>query len=180
MKAAKIKKIKNEKNINSEGLQETYSIKNIVKIMLTLVIIFGMFYFVTYLLVKDRKLDTSEPQSVFDSSKIVVGQLLNRSEDKYYVLATKYLSKSSYIETDYSNIYMNYINKYQQKEDSIKFYYIDLNNALNKKYYSEELNITEDLSNLKLNDEVLFRIKEGKIEKTYVGKDNIIDKLSSL
>lgn len=176
MKVAKIKKTKEKEAV---VVEDTYSIKNIIKIMVILFILFGLFYLITYFLVKDRKIETPTQESVIDSSKIVLGQLLNRSEKEYFVLATK-SDDSNYSRTNYMDLYNNYINVYSQKDEALSFYYVDLNNALNKKYYSEELNITEEISNMKLNDDVLFRIKDGKINKTYVGKDKIIDKLSAL
>ena len=176
MKVAKIKKTKKKEEV---VIEDTYSIKNIIKIMVILFILFGLFYIITYFLVKDRKIETPIQESVVDSSKIVLGQLLNRNEKEYFVLATK-TDDSDYSSANYMNLYNNYINKYSQKEDALPFYYVDLNNALNKNYYSNELNITEELSNMKLNDDVLFSIKNGKISKTYVGKDKIIDKLSTL
>ena len=149
------------------------------KVMVILFILFGLFYIITYFLVKDRKTETPIQEAVVDSSKIVLGQLLNRKEKEYFVLATK-TDASDSSTANYMNLYNNYINKYLQEEDTLPFYYVDLNNALNKKYYSEELNITEEISDIKLNDDVLFRIKDGKISKTYIGKDKIIDKLSQL
>lgn len=177
----KVAKLKNKKAINEVEIQESYSIKNLIKIIIILVVIFGLFYLLTSVLVKNRKTDNQEPISVVDSSKITINQLLNRKEKEYYVLATKAsLYNSSYVETNYIEFYNNYISKYKQETDSLQFYYVDLDNALNKKYYGEELNITEDLSKLKLNDEVLFKISDKKIEKTYVGKEKILDKLSRL
>jgi hypothetical protein len=101
---------------------------------------------------------------------------LNRKETEYYVIATK----PSLYESNYISLYNNYINKYKQKEDSYSFYYVDLDNALNKNYMSGDLSITSDISKLQLNDEVLFKIKDGIIEKYYVGKDKILDKLSKM
>ena len=56
-----------------------------------------------------------------------------------------YIENPSYIE-----FYNNYINAYKQETDSLQFYYVDLDSALNKKYFSDELNITDDFSKLKL------------------------------
>ncbi len=178
MKVAKVRKKQKETKVVQE---ETYSIKSMIKILFILLIVFGAFYFLTTFLIKNRGNEENTPVSVIDSSKIILSQLLNRSEEEYYVLATKpSLYQSTYMETNYIGLYNNYINKYTQKEDTLTFYYIDLDSALNKKYLSEELNITDYLSELKLNDEVLFKINDGKIEKTYVGKDKILDKLSRL
>lgn len=180
MKVAKIKKQTKKQDINSV---ETYSLKSMIKILVALLVIFGIFYFITVLLVDNRKSekDNNNDVSVIDSSKIILSQLLNRKEEEYYVIATKEsLYKSSYIKTNYVEFYNNYINSYKQQENSLAFYYVDLDNALNKTFLSEELNISNKLDQLKLNDEVLFKIKNGKIKKYYVGKDEILDELSKL
>lgn len=177
MKIAKIRKKEEKKK---ESVIQEYSLKGMIKIVAILLIIFVVFYFITTLLVKPSE-DSSNGAVVVDSSKITISQLLNRSEEEYYVIATKKsLYESSYIDTNYIEMYNNYINKYKQQENSLSFYYIDLDDALNKKYLSKDLNITNQISEIKLNDEVLFKIKDGKIEKTYVGKNKIIDKLSRL
>ena len=178
MKVAKIKK----SSVKEQPvLEETYSIKSMIKILIILLLIFTLFYFVTTFLVKDRKIEGDNSTAVIDTSKITLSQLLSQKEKEYYVITTKKsLYDSSYIETNYIGLYNEYINKYSQDEESLKFYYVDLDDALNKKYLSTELNITKEISELKLNDEVLFKIKNNKIEKTYVGKEKIIDKLSRL
>ena len=178
MKVAKIKK----SSVKEQPvLEETYSIKSMIKILIILLLIFAVFYFVTTFLVKDRKIEGDNSTAVIDTSKITLSQLLSQKDKEYYVIATKKsLYDSSYIETNYIGLYDEYINKYSQEEESLKFYYVDLDDALNKKYLSTELDITNEVSELKLNDEVLFKIKNNKIEKTYVGKEKIIDKLSRL
>jgi len=179
MKAAKIRKSKEKK---VEMVNEGYSIKSMVKIIISILVIFGIFYGITVLIVEDKEVPELKQESVIDSSKITVGQLLSRKEKEYYVLAHKesLYETSGYVESSYLDIYELYIREYINKEDSLEFYYIDLDNALNKKFYSEKLNITDELEELSVNDEVLFKIKNGKIEKTYVGKDKIISKLSKI
>lgn len=178
MKVARIKKKESKEAVSVE---EGYTLKGMLKIVIILLVIFGIFYFITTLLVKVNKNDDNNSVEVIDSTKITLNQLLNRLEEEYYVIATKSsLYESSYLNTDYTSIYKEYINTYKQKDDSLSFYYVDLDNALNKSYFGNELNITDNISELKLNDEVLFKINNGKIEKTYIGKDKILDKLSRL
>lgn len=177
MKVAKIKN-NNKKQVEIEN--EQYSLKNMLIIIITLLVIFGIFYFITTLIVKEPNNEENAPV-VLDSSKITINQLLNRNNDEYYVIATKEsLYESSYMQTNYVELYNNYINSYKQKENSLEFYYIDLDDALNKNYLSDKVNISNNLSELKLNDEVLFKIKGNKIEESYIGKEEIIGKLSSL
>ena len=180
MKVAKIRK-KEEAKTKIMDTSETYSIKSMIKILFIILLIFGIFYFVTFLLVKNRGQQDDSSAAVIDSTKITLSQLLNRNENEYYVIATKAsIYDSSYINANYIELYNSYINTYKQEEKSLPFYYVDLDSALNKKYVSEESNIDNELSELKINDEVLFKIKDGKIEKTYIGKDEILDKLSRL
>jgi hypothetical protein len=178
MKVAKIKKKEIKEEVSSV---EEYSLAKMFKIIVILLLLFALFYFITTVVVKNRTQTETNTPTVVDSSKITLSQLLSRKEDEYYVIATKpSLYGNSYVSTDYINFYNDYINKYKQKEESLSFYYVDLDSALNKNYFGEELNIADDISKLKLNDEVLFKIKNKKIEKTYVGKDKILDKLSRL
>ena len=179
MKVAKIRK-KEEKKV--ENNVNEYSAKKIVSIFGTIILILVIFYFITVLLVNNKKETNNDNSvSVIDSSKIILSQLLDQKHDEYYVLATKAsLYGTSYMGTDYISLYNSYINEYKQKEESLIFYYVDLDNALNKKYVTENINITDDIESLELNNEVLFKIKNGKIEKYYVGKTEILDKLSRL
>ena len=178
MKVAKIRKKEKENKVETT---ESYSVKKMLKILFVLLLVFGVFYIITLILVKQDSSDNDNTPAVIDSTKITMSQLLNRKEDEYYVIATKAsLYESSYVETNYIEFYNNYINEYKQAEESLAFYYIDLDSALNKQYFGEELNITSEISKLQINDEVLFKISDGKIEKTYVGRDKIIDKLSRL
>lgn len=172
MKTARIRK-KEEKKIETHN--EEYSIKSMVKITIIISVIFCLFYFITTLIAKP--VENKESQVSLNENEILVNQLFNRKDDEYYVLVHK---NSLYKNSGYMDIYNLYIEEYLQQEEKLSFYYIDLDNALNKQYYGDNLNITTDLTKLKLNDEVLFKIKNGKIEKTYEGKDNIIDKLSRL
>ena len=103
MKVAKVRKKVKETRVEQ---QESYSIKGMIKILIILFIIFGAFYLITTVLVKNRGKEEENFTSVIDSSKIILSQLLNRADEEYYVLATKSsLYSSSYIDTNYINFY---------------------------------------------------------------------------
>lgn len=178
MKKAKIKKTQNTKAIKQTN--SDYSIKNMLLIILIILLVFVIFYIITTFVVKKETKVNYNTDAVIDSSVITLGNLTNRTEDEYYVLAYRKSNDNSSIKVNYKELYDNYIAKYKEKENSLKFYYVNLNDILNKSYISDDLNITDDLSNLKINDEVLFKIKDKKIEKYYVGNSKIIDKLSRL
>ena len=176
MKKAKL--IKNNKKQEVKIEKDSYSLKNFLFIIILLVIILGIFYFITTLVVKpiDNK-NVNSGITVVDSSKITLNNLLNRKENEYYVLATKETNNS---QVDYKNLYNNYINQYKTKENALTIYNVDLDDALNKNYISNELNITNNLSELKVNDDVLFKIKNNKIKEYFVGSSDILKELSAL
>ena len=181
MKKGKISKANKKEQI--EQISESYSVKSLLLIILIIIVVFVAFYFITTLVVKPQKQNDTDNDTVtqIDSNKITLNHLLDRSEDEYYVLATKqslysdYNSKINYIE-----IYDKYISDYKLLENSLPVYIIDLDDALNKNYIGDELNISDQLDKLKLNDETLFKIEKGKIKNYYVGSKSITEALSSL
>ena len=176
----KVAKIKNQKENKKEVMEkDSYSVMSMLKIILVVLITFIAFYLITYFVIKnDTPNNTTNYNTQIDSSKIVFNNLLNRSEDEYYVLA--YKSKRENEKVDYKSLYDNYINSYKSKEDALKFYMIDIDDAFNKAFISDELNISDNLEELKINDEVLFKISNGSIENSYVGSEEILNKLSEI
>ena len=153
-------------------------IRNIIRIILILVITFGVFYLITTLVVNPVEEQTlNNTPTEIGSTKITLNNLLNRKETEYYVLATK---ESDNSQVNYIMLYNNYISEYKKDEKALTFYNVDLNDALNKNYISEKLNISNEISEIKLNEEVLFKVKEGKIEEYFVGSKDILKALSNL
>ena len=178
MKKAKLKNKIETKEIEMES---EYSVRNLIKILIIIILCFCLFYSITVLFLSNRENKVEENPVIIDSSNIIFSQLLNRKENEYYVLATKLNeNKSIYMDLNYNAFYKEYIYSYKQLPDSLEFYYIDLDSALNKSNFKDELNITSNISELTINDDVLFKIKDGKIEKTYIGREKILDKLSRL
>lgn len=180
MKKGKITKPVKKQEILMES--EEYSAKKLLKIIVTLVIIFGVFYLITTFVVKPITNDKTETPTVtdFDFTKITLNHLLDRKENEYFVIATK-KSNGSLVNSsaNYKIIYNNYINDYKKQEEALTFYNVDLDDAFNKNYLGET-NISNDLSELKLNEDVLFKIKNGKIKEHYIGSSEIIKALSKL
>ena len=181
MKKAKIAKTIEKKQTVNEN--DNYSIKKLLMIILSLVIVFSIFYFITTLIVKPSKKGSGTNNLIqeIDTTKITLNHLLDRNETDYYVLVTKpSLYESKILKINYIEIYNNYIKDYKNKDDSKKFYSVNLDDVLNKKYASDDINISENLNELKLNDEILFKISNHSIDKYYVGREEIIKALSNL
>ncbi len=180
MKKAKLIK-KNEKQ---EMVDNEYSVKTMVKTILIVLIIFGLFYLITYF-VLNKKTESSdiETPAVIDNEKITVSNILNQKEDEYYVLATKkslYDKTTTKYEPNYIEMYNTYISKYQQEDDSLKVYKIDLDSAFNKNYISDKTSISDNASEIKISDEVLIKVSNKKIVNYYVGHSKIVEALKEL
>ncbi len=158
-----------------------YSFKNLMTILITIVVIFGIFYFITTLVVKPIKEsyvpDMNDDEFEFKFDSITLNHLLDRKEKEYYVIATKSYQGSK---ADYKVIFNEYIDKYLDEDDAKPFYSVNLSDTFNSEYMSDSVNISNNLTKLKLNDNTLFKIKNGKIDKYYVGNKAILDALSSL
>lgn len=175
-----MKKAKLVKNNKKQEIieKDSYSLKSFLLIILVLVIILGIFYVITTLVVKPvNPTDNDTGVTIIDETKITLSNLLNRKEKEYYVLATK---QNNNTQANYQTLYNNYITEYKKQEGALTFYNINLNDALNKSYISDKLNISNDLSELKVNDDILFKIKDNKIEEYFSGSQNILKQLSTL
>lgn len=175
-----MKKAKLVKNNKKQEIieKDSYSLKSFLLIILVLVIILGIFYVITTLVVKPvNPTDNDNGVTIIDETKITLNNLLNRKEKEYYVLATK---QNNNAQANYQTLYNNYITEYKKQEDALTFYNVNLDDALNKGYISDKLNISNDLSELKVNDDILFKIKDNKIEEYFAGSKNILKELSTL
>ena len=90
----------------------------------------------------------------------IVGEILNRPYDEYYVFV---FDKSSNSANEMSAI----IYSYKSKEKHLHTYTVELSNPLNSKYYDKEnenLNPTS-AEDFRFGDTTLIKVKDGKIEK---------------
>lgn len=154
---------------------DSFQFRNMIIIVAIIIITFVLFYFITGRLIKDAD-ETNVENKVsteIQKEKILVGQMFNRSDKEYYVLAYKQDDK-------FIDLYETYISKYNSDENNLIFYKIDLDEGLNKKYLSEKLNISNNLNELKINDTILFKIVDGKVDSYYVGNNKIIEYLKEI
>lgn len=153
--------------------EESYNPKSIILIIGIIVALFVAFYFITTIVLKNKKSEDIVTESIIKKDNIMFGQLLNRNESEYYVLAYKEDSK-------FNEIYNNYIKTYNEKEDALSIYKINLSDGFNKSYLAEETNVTDEINKLTVSDETLFKISDGKIDTYNVGYDEIIETLKEI
>lgn len=155
---------------------DNYQFKNMVITIIIIVIILIPLYFVTTLVIgnKDENKTVADDKTVeIQSEKILVGQLFNRPNSEYLVLAYKKDNKMI-------SIFNNYIDDYKNKNDSLTVYRIDLDDGLNKAYIGDNTNISSDLKELRINDTVLFKIVDGEIDSYYIGNNEVVNYLKEI
>lgn len=170
----KIKLIK--KNVdnqqNKESILQRGEIKNLIILVLIIVAIFFIFYGITAIIDPGNK--PKDPEIVEETiqyNEIMVGQILNRSDESYYVLVVNK-------ENEYNGLYESYLDMYVSKNKDGNYYTVDLNNAFNQKYRGDSTLVKgNDISSFKFSDTTLLKIKNQKIDKVYAEKDEIVTAL---
>lgn len=109
----------------------------------------------------NESLDVSEIQY----KDILISKMLKQKQSEYYVLIE--YSKDENLET-----YEGYIKNYEEnysKENVLKIYTAQLNNAFNKSYYGDE--DSYETGKLSFSKTTLVKVSNGNIIETYTGND---------
>lgn len=161
------------KRSNYIQTEEQQEIKKFIIITFVIVLlIFGIYLFTDKFIDKSDYSNTIPGDINYD--KATIGTMLNRTEKDYYVI----IYNSTKPEATY---FSSIINKYKNEEDSLKIYFVDLNNKLNAKYYNidndNKSNVeAKNINDLDLSDITLLQVKDGKIVK-YIEKTDEITAL---
>lgn len=164
-----------KKKVVKSSINDENEMYKFVKLIIIISALFLIFYLLT-LIINNKKdsTDNSTATAEIQYDKILIGNMLTQSNDKYYVLVED--SNDNYI-----NSYGTYLDMYKEKTEHLRVYYADLNNPLNTKFKAEEANTSvSDILNLRIKETTLFYIANGKIKKVYEGHDNINTFLSKL
>lgn len=133
---------------------DTNQINKFLKILLVVIVFFGLIYLLTVKVVKDDK--TTEETITYNEA--IVGNSLTLSTDKYYVLF--YDAKS-----DIAGYFDSWQDAYITAASTPKLYYVDLSKTINKKYVTTEdsnSNPTKG-SEFKIKNGTMIIVENGKI-----------------
>ena len=154
-----------------EHMDEDKAIRNFIIIfVIVILVVVGIYFFTKLVVNKDESsTTTNETKEVeINNSVAIVGTMLNKSEDHYYVILYRSEDEKSY---DYSSVVTNY----NATDKKLAMYTVDLSNALNSKFYDKEnikLDAT-DINDLRFGDITLLEVKDGKISKSYNSLETI-------
>ena len=169
----KNKKMKQEK-YHSEEQKEIFRFvcTLIIVILIILIVYFLTRIFVTKDLLNQENNDTEVTEGTINYNITMIGSMLNKPEDEYYVMIYN-------TENLRSIYYSGIITMYQQNEDALKVYFANLNNELNRKFYDpENVNLdVRNISDLKVGDLTLLKVRDGQIVETFESEEEIASEL---
>src|SRR5574344_366072 len=136
----------------------------IIILVLILVIAIGLYFITKYAVKKDTTTSSSSTSSnstkdvSISYSNVIIGNMLNKSENEYYVII--YDSTGS----DASS-YKELVTNYEKKDNHAAVYTADLSNKLNSKYYSTDGTnpISDNVNDLKFGNITVIKVSNGKI-----------------
>ena len=165
--------IKKEKSKKIEDVNNSPSVKGLIRTFIIVALVFGFFYLLTYILVGDfgTKKDTKE-ETTIQYDEILAGSSFSMNTSKYLVVYY------DFDDEDASKV-LNAIYTYESKEDALKVYTVDLGNALNKNSVSDTSNKNpKDATELAINGTTIIRFRDGMVREYIEGTDKVVDYLS--
>ena len=153
--------------------EETKTMKQfLITLIIVIVGVVGIYLLTKYVVKKDNATNNSsntEEKNYIDPNTAIVGTMLNKSSDAYYVII--------YDKTkDNATTYYSLVSTYKAKDKALKVYTVDLSNSLNKKYIATDNKTnpkTTNLEDLKFGEVTLLKVKNNKITEAYETTDAI-------
>ena len=153
--------------------EETKTMKQfLITLMIVIIGVVGIYLLTKYVVKKDNATNNSsntEEKNYIDPNTAIVGTMLNKSSDAYYVIV--------YDKTkDNATTYYSLVSTYKAKDKALKVYTVDLSNSLNKKYIATDNKTNPkatNLEDLKFGEVTLLKVKNNKITEAYETTDAI-------
>lgn len=165
---------KNRKSVIKNDLKG--EAKTFVIIVAVVVVIIALLYFLTSYLSKNGNFSQDyevapTPEAVMTYETATVGTALNRPDEEYYVAFEDFGNENkTYI--------ASLIDVYNNKDEHLPVYRVDMTIDINSKYKSDESNKNATtVDQLKIKTPTVLYIKNNKIEKYIEGSDAIKSEL---
>ena len=148
---------------------------NYIKIILIILVIVCVFSLITSFVTNKKNNKNNSNEVTIQYKGIIAGNILNVSNDEYYVLL-------EFENDNYNTLYETYLTNYASKEKALPYYKVDMSKGFNKSYIStDKPNLDTDISSeLKFTETTLLKIKSKKIVEKYYTNDAIIKALEQL
>lgn len=156
--------------MNKKSIENKTITQFLITLLIVILVILGIYILTKYVIKKDNNTAQSNETSYIDPSAAIVGTMLKKSATEYYVFIYDTKSENAMDE-------IRLVSQYNNTQNHLPVYVVDLSNALNSKYKvqdGEKTNpMSSQLSELKFGNLTLLKIKNNKIIECYEGLDNI-------
>ena len=153
-------------------MEEDKAVRNFIIIFVIVLLFIVGIYFFTAFVNKDNDAKTEETNTSteveIDTSKVIVGTMLQKSDKDYYVI----LYKS---DDNKASEYMSLASRYKSSKGALPIYTVDLSDGMNSKYYDKDnTNLSaENINDLRFGDITLLEVKDNKIAKSFNSVEKI-------
>jgi len=149
---------------------EQKEIKNMLIILGSVILLVLVFFFITSYVVEKKQKTPLILQPAIQYDEILVNSILNRSPEKYYVLVAKNM--------DNTNLYNAYLQIAKTKENALKVYTVNLENAFNISFLKETPNLSvTNINEIAFSEDTLILVEKGKIINSFEGREDILKQL---
>lgn len=143
----------------------------IITFIIVVIIVLGIYFFTKTFVTKEESNTDNDvvDQSYINPEIAIVGTMLNKGTEKYYVIIYDATS-------DDAASYAKLLSQYVDSEDYIITYRVDLSNPMNSKYVANGSDINlkaDDINDLRFGDITVLKIENGKIKNAYDTIDGI-------
>ena len=164
--------------IERNKAQYSDSLKNIIKILGIVLVMFIIIYIGTAIARGELKLKKEEKKSeevTIQTEEILAGSTFNITNNEYMVLYYDFSLKNA-------GVYGTIFSSYKNSGNSVKMYRVDLSKGFNKSYVTDGKVNSNPTSadNLKVKTPTLIRIKNKKVTKVISTKEGIKTYINSL
>ena len=166
---------KKRKNYYKTTTSTELDYMRVVKITVGVLLVLGLVYLGTAILSGEIKLNKNkktEEVTEFSYKEILAGETFNRSPIDYYVL----FYKSS---DNFSSYYKQLVDTYKTKDESLPFYFVNLDDKLNEEYLIGEDDTNSyskpsSIDNLKVSNPTIIRIRNKQVFDFISGREEVL------
>lgn len=177
LKSKENSKVKQPK-VKSEMTKNDNEVTKLIKIVLIVTAVMIVVYGITILVTKNSKTETNPTETnhqkaVIQYDDIIIGTMLNKDQDEYYVLIKQK-------DDNRINEYETIMKLIASKANAPKFYTANLTDSFNKKYLAKEANESSDMSEFRVTGTTLVKVVDGNVDTVYPDYDSIKNELIEL
>ena len=162
-----------------DSMQTSFSIGfgKVVKILVAVFVFFIIFYFLIIFLIvfntSSATFDTTPAEADIQYQEILAGNSFSISDNQYYVL---YYDMS---DDSLKSLYTGFVSSYEDKEEHLPIYTVDMSSTFNKKFVSSESNKqVSQIDELQISGPTLIEFNNHEVVNYIEGESAIKEILS--